>query len=138
MNGIERLAEAIGYPDEVAAGAVDYTFAADDLEVRATEADGRLKLEGTVYVPPRDGSGDETVVKLADYAAGRILKEEAVLAWDPGSDAAILWQEFPSDAGSADLRRFFEVFLASLDWWRDRAADAQEPEVRLPEFTIRP
>lgn len=138
MKAIERLAQAIEYPDEIPADSVDYSFSADDLEIRAQEANGRLTLSGTVFVPPRDGSGDETLVKLADYAAGRILREEAVLAWDPSGGAAMLWQEFPADARTEDLRRFFEVFMASLDWWRDRAENEGEMKPQLPEFVIRP
>lgn len=137
-NGIEKLAESIVYPEEVPAGAKSYIFAVDDFDVKAAVEAGRIILSGTVYTPPKDDSGEEMLVKLSEYAAGRILKEEAVLAWDPDSDSVILWQEFPEKAELPDLRRFFEVFTASLEWWRDRAATEEEVQPTLPEFVIMP
>ena len=137
-NGIEKLAEAIVYPEEIPAEAKSYVFAVDDFDVRAVVEGGRVMLSGTVCTPTKDLSGEEMLVKLSEYAAGRILKEEAVLAWDPDSDSVILWQEFPEKAELNDLRRFFEVFTASLEWWRDRAATEEEVQPPLPEFVIMP
>ena len=138
MTSIENLAKAIGYPDEIPAGCRDYPLSVDDFEVRAQETDGRIRLSATVFTPPRDGSGEGTLAQLATYAPGRILKEEAVLAWDPDSDSAILWQDFPATADANDLRRFFEVFAASFEWWRERVRTAHEPEPAFPEMVILP
>lgn len=139
MSAIVNLAKAIGYPDEVPEGCRDYSFAVDDFEVRAQETGGRLRLTATVFTPARDGEDEGRLAELAGYVPGRILKEEAVLAWDPDSESAILWQEYPATAEADDLRRFFEVFAASCDWWRDRASAVQEEaEPLMPEFVIRP
>ena len=139
MSAIVNLANAIGYPDEVASGCKDYSFAVDDYEVLAQETGGRLRLTATVFTPDRDGEGEGRLAELAGYVPGRILKEEAVLAWDPDSESVILWQEYPATAEEDDLRRFFEVFAASFEWWRDRASASQEEaEYPMPEFVIRP
>lgn len=139
MNAIETLAKAIGYPDEIPEGIKDYLLAVDDFEVRAQETGGRLRLTATVFSPARDGSDEGRLAELAGYVPGRILKEEAVLAWDPDSESVILWQEYPATADADDLRRFFEVFTASFEWWRDRVSAARdEAEPPMPEFVIRP
>ena len=120
-------------------GCKDYTFAVDDFEVRAQETGGRLRLTASVFTPARDGEDEGRLAELAGYVPGRILKEEAVLAWDPDAESAILWQEYPATAEADDLRRFFEVFTASFEWWRDRASAVQEEaEPLMPEFVIRP
>ena len=54
---------------------------------------------------------------LARYAAGRMLREDATLAWDNG---AFLWQDVPAGANSAEMARDFERFMDSCDWWRER------------------
>ena len=138
MTSIEVLAKAIGYPDELEEGASKAVLAVDDRDIGVSVIDDRFRLTATVFLAPRDGSGDETIVRLAGYAAGRILKEEAVIAWDPDAESLILWQEFPADASEADLRRFFEVFMASLEWWLDRAEDRTEPAAPMPEYVIMP
>ena len=138
VTAIENLAKAIGYPDEIPEGCRDYQLSVDDFEIRAQETNGRIRLSATVYTPPRDGSGGGTLAQLAAYVPGRILKEEAALAWDPDSDSAILWQEFPATADANDLRRFFEVYTASFEWWRERAQTANEPEPAFPEMVILP
>ena len=138
MNAIENLAKAIGYPDEVPAGCRDYAFAVDDFEVRAQVTDGRLRLSSTVFTPPRDGSEDEKLAELATYVPGRILKEEAVLAWDPDAGSLVLWQEMPTGVEENDLRRFFDVFAASCDWWAERVRQASAPAPAYPEMVILP
>lgn len=139
-SAIERLAVAIEYPEKVPAGATSYVFAVDDAEVVARESGGRLLLERRLW---EASSGDEETAAripgmLARYAAGRILREDATLAWDPDGDAAILWQDIPSSAPAERLRRFFEVFAASCDWWNERLQEALTPEPVFPEMVIRP
>lgn len=138
LTSIERLARAVGYPDEVPSGCRDYVFTVDDYEIRAQETGGRLRLTETVFTPPRDGSEDEKLAELATYVPGRILREEAVLAWDPDSDSLILWQEMPTAVDANDLRRFFEVFTASCDWWAERLRNDPKPAPAFPEIVIRP
>lgn len=138
-SAVERLAKAIGYPDQVPAGATAFAFAVDDAEIAARESGGRLLLERRLWEPSGD---DESAARipglLARYAAGRVLREEATLAWDPDRDAAILWQDIPSSAPSERLCRFFEVFAASCDWWAERLQEALTPEPVFPEMVIRP
>lgn len=138
MNAIETLAKAIGYPDAIPADCRDYLLAVDDFEVRAQVSGERLRLTATVLTPLRDGTDEAVLAELAGYVPGRILKEEAVLAWDPEADSVILWQEFPTAVGADDLRRLFEVFTTSFEWWRDRVNAAQEPEPAFPEMMIIP
>lgn len=138
MSAIENLAKAIGYPDEIPSGCRDYLLSVDDFEVRAQETNGRLRLTATVFTPSRDGSDEGTLAQLATYVPGRILKEEAALAWDPDSESAILWQDFPASADANDLRRFFEVYTASFEWWTERVRTAHEPESVFPEMVILP
>ena len=137
-TSIELLARAIDYPDEVPAGSRDYSLTVDDYEIRAQETNGRLRLTATVFMPPRDGSGDEKLAELATYVPGRILREEAVLAWDPDADSLILWQEMPTAVDANDLRRFFEVFAASCDWWAERLRNDPKPAPAFPEMVILP
>ena len=128
-----RLARAIGYPEEIPPGARSFVFQVDGHAVEAAEESGRLRL--ACHLPRPGEEGD--LVRLAGYATGRMLKEEAVFAWDPEAETAMLWQDVPATAGDALLRRFFEVFMTSCDWWAARIGDA--PAVsRIPEMVILP
>lgn len=139
-TAVERLAEAIGYPEAVPGGARSFTFAVDGAEIAARESGGRLLLERLLW-QAADGD-DETSARipatLARYAAGRILREEATLAWDPNREAAILWQDVPASATDERLRLLFEVFTASCDWWAERVKEALTPEPVFPEMVIMP
>lgn len=112
-NSIERLAGAIGYPDRIPDGAVSFTFRVDGAEILSEEADGRLILSCVL------AEDESPLPTLAGYAAGRMLKEDAVLAYGDGK--ALLWQDAPADADPHALLRLFETFMDSCDWWRERA-----------------
>ena len=129
-----RLARAIGYPDAVAADAARAALLVDGAEMVASDEGGRAILQATVAVGP----SDETLAALAGFAAGRILREEAVLAYEPKADAALLWQAAPAGADALALRAFFRAFTASWDWWRARVADLERPQPSFPEVMIRP
>ncbi len=129
-----RLARAIGYPDAVAADAARAALLVDGEEVVASDEGGRALLQANVAATP----SDETLASLAGFAAGRIMREEAVLAYEPKADVAILWQAAPSDADALVLRDFFRSFTASWDWWRARAAELESPQPSFPEVMIRP
>jgi len=131
-SALATLAQAIGYPEEIPPDAVSYSFVVDDGRVEASEENGRL-----VLVRELAPSGDVELAEFARYAAGRALKEEAVLAYDPAGDRLILWQELPARAEPDLLRRFFEVFLTSCDWWLARV-DGAENASSIPEMMIRP
>lgn len=139
-TAVERLAEAVGYPEAVPGGAMSFTFTVDGAEIAAREAGGRLQLERCLWQAAEED--DETALRLpatlARYAAGRVLREEATLAWDPNRDAAVLWQDIPASAPVERLRRFFEVFAASCDWWAERVKEALSPEPVFPEMVIMP
>lgn len=135
-TAIERLAEAIEYPDGVPAGAPAFAFRADGREVEAGETpEGRLVLRLLL-------SDDESLLPaLAGYAPARMLREEAVLAAD--ASGAFLWQDAPAAADSRTLRRLFETFMDACDWWRarvdERTGHGAEAGARdMPDFIIRP
>lgn len=92
----------------------------DGIEVSLFERNGSLVL---AHAFPDDG---RMLPTLASYAAGRILKEDALLAYGdaPGFGKAkvFLWQEASADAAGPELLRLFEGFMNSCDWWRDRVA----------------
>lgn len=131
-TAITALAAAIGYPEEVPTASESFVFSVDDGRVEASVDRGRL-----VLVRGLAASGDIDLAQFAGYAAGRVLREEAVLAYDPGDDRLILWQDVPADADAGLLRRFFEVFAASCDWWLARI-DGAGTASSVPEMTIRP
>ena len=66
----------------------------------ATVAGDRLVLSQRLT-----GDADK-LPALAGFAAGRMLREEAVLAY--GDGAAFLWQDAPADAGEQALVRLFD------------------------------
>ncbi len=130
-TAIERLAGAIGYPDEIPEGAESATLRVDDAEIKASVSRGRLVLsqrltDDAAFLP-----------ELASFAAGRMLREEAVLAF--GDGAAFLWQDASATAGEHELSRLFETFANSCDWWRERIeGESEESESELTQTVIRP
>ena len=138
-TAVERLATVIGYPETVPAGALTFSFAVDGAEIAARESGGRLRLERVLWQATEGDEASERILpELAGYAAGRILREEAVLAWDPEREAAFLWQDIPASRPTETLLRFFEVFTASCDWWAERVSELLTPEPVFPEMVIRP
>ena len=133
-KAIERLAKAIGYPDRVPAGVVSFAFRVDGAEIAAEEIDDRLVLSRVL-------SDDATILPtLATYAAGRMLKEEAVLSY--GDGRAFIWQDASVDADAHALLRLFETFMDSCDWWWariDALRGNETSEASMPETVmIRP
>ena len=131
-NAVDRLCRAIGYPERPEGNASRATLLSDGNEILATETGGRLRLVSRLTA---DAS---RYPSLAAWAAGRMLRESAVLSCD--ADGAFLWQDEAADAGDRALARLFETFADSCDWWRDRIADAPSPAA-APEFSqmvIRP
>ena len=127
-----RLAKAIGYPDPVPETAFAFPFAVDGYTVKAQVEAGRLVLRTDL------AAGDGDLATLAGYAAGRVLKDEAALAFDRAAGTAFLWQAVPADAGSAEMRKSFEDFARACDWWRARAEELGKPRPEMPELVIRP
>ena len=130
-TAIERMAEAIGYPDRMSEGALLATLRVDGAEVTAAVTGERLVLS------QRLTDDADKLPLLAGYAAGRMLREEAVLAY--GDGAAFLWQDVSARAGDQALVRLFESFMDSCDWWRARVEGTREKErAEFPEMMIRP
>lgn len=124
------MAAAIGYPETVPEGARSFVFAVDGAEIKAEESDTSLTLSCVLT------EDESSLPRLAGYAAGRMLKENATLSWDSG---AMLWQEADARAGDRALVRFFEDFLNSCDWWLARI-DAEAAQGTSPDdiMMIRP
>lgn len=129
---IIRLAQAIGYPEQVDEGAASYTFQVDGVDIVAVEEGGKVRLECRL-------TNDEAQLpRLAGYAAGRILREDAALACD--REGAFIWREVAANADRTVFQREFEAFAASCEWWRARLEDRPgggEP-LPFPEMMIRP
>ena len=139
-TAIARLADAIGYPEKVPDDSVVFTLRVDGAEILAEETGGRIVLEFAL-------SEDASVLQsLAGYAAGRMLREEAALAFGsihaPGHSGpqAFLWQDEDASADARSLLRLFETFMDSCDWWRERVNALRRSEaVPPPEaMMIRP
>lgn len=77
-------------------------------------------------------------MRLAEYAAGRMLKEDAVLSWDAARGGLFLWQAGDASWNERRLRSFFTDFLNSLDWWLERAGEQGGEPIRPGEMIIRP
>jgi hypothetical protein len=132
-TAVGRLIEAIGYPERAPEGAASFTLRVDGMEILAEERDGRLILSRLLT------DSDELLPTLAGYAAGRLLREEAVLATEPNAHGIFIWQDAPATADAQTLVHLFETFLDSCDWWRSRiAGDAASASESVPEMMIRP
>ena len=130
---LDAFLASVGYPERASDGAVSYALRVDGMEVVAEERDGRIVLSHVV------SNDDSTLPSLARYAAGRMLREDAALTWDNG---AYLWQEVPADADSAGMARFFEKFMDSCDWWRERVdalhGDGGTTDAAMESMVLRP
>lgn len=140
---IARLAKAIGYPQEVPAEAESFDFLVDGevINVSCSAAGVRAlpsATEGALLVFQTVLTEDEEVAgRLTMYAAGRLMKETAVLAWDPEKRAAILWERVKR-SGEGEERRAFESFCESADWWRERVKEEGREVRGAPAMMIRP
>ena len=131
-GAIRRLAEAIGYPDTVPEEAFVFTFRVDGYGISASVDAGAVLLRLDLPSAPGD------VAAFAEFAAGRILKEEATLAYDAKAGVPFLWRKVPEDANGATLREAFEDFARSCDWWLARAGERGQEPPEMPALVIRP
>ena len=129
---ISKLASAIGYPEKVANGATVYAFCVDGWEICAEKIGNRIVLKRPLEVACDD------LPLFASYAAGRLLREEAVLAWDDKAQQAVLWREIPPDAPPSAMKEAFEEFADSCEWWMQRVSDVHAPASVFPDVLIRP
>jgi len=130
-NAADRLLTVIGYPERIPNTDELFTLRVDGKEVFVEESAGRLVLSIVL-------TEDESMIPtLAAFAAGRLLREEATLAF--GSSHVFLWQDAPADADDLTLLRLFESFTNSCDWWRARVEErGKRDAVEISEAVIRP
>ena len=130
-NAADRLLVAIGYPERIPNTDAPFTLRVDGRGVFVEMSAGRIVLSVAL-------TEDESMIPaLAAYAAGRILREEATLAFGNGN--VFLWQDAPADADDRALVRLFESFTDSCDWWLARVEERGKGEaVEISESVIRP
>ncbi len=126
------LAHALNYPEGVPEGAADFTFLVDGLEVRASVQARGIVLQFML------ACSEDLLPELAQYAAGRFLREDATLAWDAPRATLFLWQELPPSADEGALRQGFGRFADSCEWWLARCAEKEVPQSVFPDVLIRP
>ena len=130
---IQSLLTAIGYPERAPEGATSFSVLVDGGEVLVRAETGRLFFSRALACE------GEALPRLAALAPGRMLREEAVLAAEPGpGGTALLWRDVPENASPAAMQRAFEAFCDSCDWWLDRVAGFSAPEPEIPPLMIRP
>lgn len=129
---ITKLANAIGYPDRVPSEAVVYAFRIDGEEYIAEKMGARLIVRYWLNID------EEELPKFAGFSAGRMLREEAVFAWDDRSERACLWQEMPMGGSVATIVAAFEAFLDACEWWQDRVNELHVPPTVFPDIMIKP
>ena len=130
---VEKLLSAIGYPEKAPVGAPSFTILVDGGEVQVRAESDRLFFSRAL------ACGEEDLPRLAALAPGRMLREEAVLAAEPGrGGAALLWRDIPAGASPAAMQRAFEEFCDSCDWWLERVEEFSAPEPEIPPLMIRP
>ena len=130
-NAADRLLTAIGYPERIPNTDGLFTLRVDGKEMFVEESAGRIVLSVML-------TEDESMIPtLAAYAAGRMLREDATLAYGNGN--VFLWQDAPADADDRTLVRLFESFTDSCDWWRARVDERGKGDtVEISEAVIRP
>ena len=134
MGAIDRLSEAMAYPvEERKRGVSSAEFLVDGGVVLAQEEHGQLR-----FVRKLGAVAEGGLAQLAGYAAGRMLKEEAVLAWDPRAKGLLLWQEVPTSGSDELLLREFDLFLDSCDWWESRMKELATGGRPIAEMVILP
>ena len=130
---VERFLSAVGYPEKAPDGSTSFPLLVDGGEVLVRAEAGRLVLSRALACDEGD------LPRLASFAPGRMLREEAILAAEPTpGGAALLWRELPADASAGAMQLAFESFCDSCDWWLDRIAEFSAPEPEIPPMMIRP
>ena len=130
---LDHFLTAIGYPEKASDGATSFPLLVDGGEVLVRAEAGRLVLSRALACDEGD------LPRLASFAPGRMLREEAILAADPTpGGAALLWRELPADASAGAMQLAFESFCDSCDWWLERVDEFSAPAPEIPPLTIRP
>ena len=106
----------------------------DGAEVKIFERGGRHTVARALCEPGTEFD----LARLASLAAGRFLREEAVLSWDHENGVPILWQDIAATASQEEKTNLLNRFLASVDWWVERLNEEPQPAPVLPEMMILP
>ena len=148
-NAADRLLVAIGYPERIPNTDEPFTLRVDGKEVFVEESGGRIVLSTPLT------EDDSMLPMLAAYAAGRMLHENATLAYGnfdvlkfqglertasklPNHNV-FLWQDASASADDRTLVRLFESFANSCDWWRARVDERGKGDaIEISEAVIRP
>lgn len=110
---LDAFLASVGYPERATEGVALFTLRVDGMAILAeVKSDGRIMLS---HVLTADAA---LLPALTKYAAGRIMREDAALAYD--AHGLFLWQDAPADADAHGWIRLFETFADSCDWWRER------------------
>lgn len=112
---------------------MSFSILVDGGTVELSTDGGRIIFSRTLAATATD------LPRLASFAPGRMLREEATLSAGPKTgDAAFLWQDIAADASASAMQRAFESFCDSCDWWKERTEDFSEPQSEIPPLMIRP
>ena len=132
-SALEFFLKSIDYPEDAPADATSFVLQVDGGDIAATVTGSALRL---VFRLTDDAA---ELPRLAEYAAGRMLREDATLSVD-AERGLFLWQDAPASANAHALARLFETFMDSCDWWRARVEERSGEEERTqPElYMIRP
>ena len=141
-----RFLEAVGYPEKGSGGAASFAMQVDGAEIVVLETTG-----GALRLFFRVSDDASVFPRLAEWAAGRMLREDATLAYGQLPNVSpdglrsstlppsmFLWRDLSSEADASAMRRAFEDFADSCDWWRARVSREGEAAASFPEMVIRP
>lgn len=113
-SSIERFVKTIGYPiEEIERTEGPVSLLVDEMTIRVDIAKVGMVMR---YVLGR--TDEVNAALILGYAAGRILKEDAVVAYDPENDEIFLWSKIAANASEAKMTKVFEEFMTSCEWWR--------------------
>lgn len=118
-NALERFLAAISYPDRLDTGAVRLVLRVDEAEYDVEQLEKALRISLQLKTT------EDELSQLAQYAPGRMYRDDAVLAASPDGEG-FLWQDIPAAAGEDEQRHAFESFLDACDWWRERLAEMRQ------------
>lgn len=135
MNAaIERFVKAIGYPiDEIERTEGPISLLVDEMTIKVIEDRGDLILRFSL------GSIEEVnAADILGFAAGRVLKEAAVAAFDPALGEVFLWQKLAAKSSENAAVDAFERFMTSCEWWKAAiGAELSKPKERVADEFMR-
>ena len=122
----ERLLSVIGYPEKIPDTDGPFTLRVDGKEVLVEESAGRIVLSHVLT------DADSMIPTLAAYAAGRMLREDATLAFgslDVGKFRSLDAGKLGSLEGTTSKLPNFETSklpTSNVFLWQDASVDADD------------